>query len=182
MNHLWRLGYACEDIITNIFRVCKTHPMGEFLKLEFIKEIGMTHMRIVEGVNSLLQLSGLLAKLCKKSADPNVVNPQGWLKGPGSFGGYNALYGWGLIRFRFCLIQLILRFSREIYHPLVYSSGIPIECFQLVLFRSETRICLSVGITRLRNLWMLKLVRLILFWGEIAYILCTSFIHIALTC
>jgi len=77
MNHLWRLGYACEDIITNIFRVCKTHPMGEFLKLEFIKEIGMTHMRIVEGVNSLLQLSGLLAKLCKKSADPNVVNPQG---------------------------------------------------------------------------------------------------------
>ena len=51
--------------------------MAEFLKLEFIKEIGMTHMRIVEGVNSLLQLSGLLARLCKKSADPNVVNPQG---------------------------------------------------------------------------------------------------------
>ncbi|PRD28777.1 UNVERIFIED_CONTAM: Replication factor C subunit 2 [Trichonephila clavipes] len=35
--HLWKLGYACEDIIANIFRVCKTHEMPEYLKLEFIK-------------------------------------------------------------------------------------------------------------------------------------------------
>lgn len=40
MSHLWRLGYSPEDIITNIFRVCKTHSMAEYLKLEFIKEIG----------------------------------------------------------------------------------------------------------------------------------------------
>ena len=65
MKHLWTLGYSAEDIITNIFRVCKTHnELAEYLKLEFIKEIGFTHMRIVQGTSSLLQMSGLLAKLC----------------------------------------------------------------------------------------------------------------------
>jgi Replication factor C C-terminal domain len=37
MSHLWGLGYAPEDIISIIFRVCKTHTMPEYLKLEFIK-------------------------------------------------------------------------------------------------------------------------------------------------
>jgi len=68
MSHLWALGYAPEDIIGIIFRVAKTHAMAEYLKLEFVKEIGYTHMRIAEGVDSLLQMSGLLARLCKKSA------------------------------------------------------------------------------------------------------------------
>ena len=34
---LWDKGYSAHDIITNIFRVCKTHPMTEYLKLEYIK-------------------------------------------------------------------------------------------------------------------------------------------------
>ncbi|CAB4021073.1 replication factor C subunit 2 [Paramuricea clavata] len=68
MQHLWQMGYSPEDIITSVFRVCKVETMPEFLKLEFIKEIGFTHMRIVEGVNSLLQMSGLLARLCMKTA------------------------------------------------------------------------------------------------------------------
>jgi len=73
MAHLWHLGYSAEDIITIVFRVCKNQPMPEYLKLEFIKEIGYTHMRLAEGVQSLLQMSGLLARLCKKSAEPNVL-------------------------------------------------------------------------------------------------------------
>jgi len=72
LSHLWHLGYSAEDIITNVFRVCKTHPMPEYLKLEFIKEIGFQHMRIVQGTSSLLQMAGLLAKLCRKS-DPDLV-------------------------------------------------------------------------------------------------------------
>lgn len=68
MLHLWKLGYASQDIISNMFRVCKTITMSEFLQLEFIREIGFTHMKIAEGVTSLLQLSGLLARLCTKSA------------------------------------------------------------------------------------------------------------------
>jgi len=36
--HLWKLGYAAEDLIQNMFRVCKTiDTMSEFLMLEFLK-------------------------------------------------------------------------------------------------------------------------------------------------
>jgi replication factor C subunit 2/4 len=69
MAKLWRLGYAAEDIIGNIFRVCKRMNMQEKLKLCFIREIGQTHMKIMDGLNSLLQMSGLLAKLCEVSQD-----------------------------------------------------------------------------------------------------------------
>ena len=64
MNNLWKLGYSAEDIITNVFRVCKTMELAEFVKLEFIKEIGYTHMMVVQGSSSLLQMSALLARLC----------------------------------------------------------------------------------------------------------------------
>lgn len=37
VEQLWALGYSPEDIIGNIFRVCKTFQMAEYLKLEFIK-------------------------------------------------------------------------------------------------------------------------------------------------
>lgn len=67
LNHLWKLGYSSEDIITSVFRVCKTHNMAEFIKLEFIKEIGLTHLSLVQGTQSLLQLSGMLARLCQVS-------------------------------------------------------------------------------------------------------------------
>ncbi|KAL0037480.1 hypothetical protein WJX79_010442 [Trebouxia sp. C0005] len=63
--HLCDLGYSATDIITTLFRVVRNYKMQEFLKLEFIKEVGFCHMRISDGVNSRLQLSGLLAKLCK---------------------------------------------------------------------------------------------------------------------
>lgn len=36
-----------------------------FLTLIHTQEIGITHMGIVEGINSLLQLHGLVAKLCR---------------------------------------------------------------------------------------------------------------------
>lgn len=68
MLHMWKLGYAAEDIIVNTFRVCKTHSMRDDLKLEFVKEIGYTQMRTLQGVHSLLQMAGLLARLCMKNA------------------------------------------------------------------------------------------------------------------
>ncbi|CAG0924624.1 unnamed protein product [Notodromas monacha] len=68
MNGLWKMGYAPEDIISNVFRVCKTAEMPEMLKLDFIKEISVTQLRIVKGVQSLLQLSALLARLCQISS------------------------------------------------------------------------------------------------------------------
>ncbi|OWA50285.1 Replication factor C subunit 2 [Hypsibius exemplaris] len=65
LHFLWGLGYAAEDIIGIIFRVCKFHPMADLVKLEYIKEIGLTHKKIAEGLGTLIQLSGLIARLCR---------------------------------------------------------------------------------------------------------------------
>ncbi|KAG6971119.1 hypothetical protein JG688_00004567 [Phytophthora aleatoria] len=62
---LWKSGYSSLDIIGTVFRVCKALPMeDEKLKLEFIKLIGTTHMCIADGVSTLLQIHGLVARLC----------------------------------------------------------------------------------------------------------------------
>jgi replication factor C subunit 2/4 len=58
-------GYSGMDIINTLFRVCKTVEFDdEGRKLLFIKEIGYAHIRIADGVASLLQLNGLIARLC----------------------------------------------------------------------------------------------------------------------
>ncbi|KAI9808533.1 MAG: replication factor C subunit 4 [Sarcosagium campestre] len=59
--------------LCTMFRVTKTIPsLSEHSKLEFIKEIGFTHMRILEGVQTLLQLSGCIARLCKINMKPQL--------------------------------------------------------------------------------------------------------------
>jgi len=63
---LWETGYSCSDIIGTLFKVAKMCDMPEALKLEYLKEIGFTHMRIADGVGTLLQLLGLAARLCQK--------------------------------------------------------------------------------------------------------------------
>lgn len=76
MKTLYSLGYAAEDIISNMFRVTKSHQgLAEFVKLEFVKQIGLTHMTILQGLGSLLQLSSLLANLCLIVQDkkPTIV-------------------------------------------------------------------------------------------------------------
>lgn len=70
------LGYSPHDIISTMFRVTKTIPtLSEHSKLEFIKEIGFTHMRILDGVQTLLQLSGCVAKLCRINMKPDLFVP-----------------------------------------------------------------------------------------------------------
>jgi replication factor C subunit 2/4 len=66
LQKLWTLGYAPSDIIGTLFKVTKAHlELSEGKKLEFLREIGFTHMRIANGVNSLLQLLGLMGRLCQ---------------------------------------------------------------------------------------------------------------------
>eukprot|EP00668_Euglena_longa_P032276 GGOE01041580.1.p2 GENE.GGOE01041580.1~~GGOE01041580.1.p2 ORF type:complete len:350 (+),score=131.10 GGOE01041580.1:123-1052(+) len=64
---LWNKGYAAADIITTFFKVVQALKVDERTQLEFLRLIGECHMRIVEGVASQLQLSGLLARMCKYS-------------------------------------------------------------------------------------------------------------------
>ena len=73
LKELWGLGYSCHDIVGTMFRVVKTMPgLTEHTRLEFIREIGFTHMRVLEGLQTLLQLQGCLARLCKINMDPQL--------------------------------------------------------------------------------------------------------------
>lgn len=77
---LCALGYAAVDIIATFFRVAKMMPrerLAEPVQLEFIKQIGTVHMRILEGVTSRLQLAGLLASLCLVAAPAELSIPIG---------------------------------------------------------------------------------------------------------
>uniref|UniRef100_A0A7S2RAW0 AAA+ ATPase domain-containing protein n=1 Tax=Rhizochromulina marina TaxID=1034831 RepID=A0A7S2RAW0_9STRA len=65
---LWDEGYSAMDIIGTLFKMCKASKMDETLQLEYIKEIGFTHMRISDGMNTYLQLAGLLGRLTKTNA------------------------------------------------------------------------------------------------------------------
>lgn len=69
MKVLFDMGYAPVDIIGTVFQVVKNFTvergMAEWTQLQFIKEIGATHMRILEGQTSLIQLTGLVARLAR---------------------------------------------------------------------------------------------------------------------
>lgn len=64
MDALWEKGYSAIDIVTTMFRVSKNfEKFGENQRLLFMKEIGFTHMRVLEGIGSKLQITGLISKL-----------------------------------------------------------------------------------------------------------------------
>eukprot|EP01135_Chromosphaera_perkinsii_P011330 Nk52_evm10s2377 gene=Nk52_evmTU10s2377 len=82
MQQLWGDGYSAVDIVTTLFRVVKQAQevpnnnntntkegeeglvLPEVVKLAFVKEIGVTHLRVADGLGSLMQLTGLCARLC----------------------------------------------------------------------------------------------------------------------
>jgi replication factor C subunit 2/4 len=69
LRSLWTNGYAAIDIVGTLFRVTKNSDLPEKIKLQFIKEISFTHMKIADGCNSLLQLTGLCGRLCQLALD-----------------------------------------------------------------------------------------------------------------
>lgn len=78
-------GYSIVDILDTLFKVIKKsspentasapkttqNSPNISLRMEYIKEIGMTHMHVTKGIDSLLQMNALIARLCNVSA---VVN------------------------------------------------------------------------------------------------------------
>jgi hypothetical protein len=46
-------------------QVTRALDMPEPQKLDFIREIGFSHMRIAQGLNTQLQLLGCVARLCQ---------------------------------------------------------------------------------------------------------------------
>lgn len=69
---LWDNGYSAIDIVGTFFRVLKyTTKFPDHLQLGMLKEVGLTQLRVVEGSNSLLQLSAMLAKMIPAEKSSN---------------------------------------------------------------------------------------------------------------
>ena len=51
-------GYSAQDVIQTLSRVTRSMDMPEKTKLDFLQVLGTVHMRILDGTDSLLQLSG----------------------------------------------------------------------------------------------------------------------------
>lgn len=66
---LWSKGYSAIDIIGTLFRVAKTADVPPKLLLTFMKEIGFAHMRIASGLNTKLQITGLLSRMCRAALE-----------------------------------------------------------------------------------------------------------------
>jgi replication factor C subunit 2/4 len=64
---LWIQGYSPLDIIGSLYKVVTNYSMNENLQLKFLKELAILRMRLLDGVCTLLQVHGCLAKLCELS-------------------------------------------------------------------------------------------------------------------
>merc|ERR1712232_248055 len=63
LHEIWKQGYSATDIISTFSRVAKNFDAPEHTKLEWLKEIGLTHMRVTSGAQGLLQLDAMVSKL-----------------------------------------------------------------------------------------------------------------------
>mmetsp|Transcript_72488 Transcript_72488/g.136925 ORF Transcript_72488/g.136925 Transcript_72488/m.136925 type:complete len:318 (-) Transcript_72488:72-1025(-) len=62
VHDIFKQGYSTTDIISTFARVVKTYDAPEHIKLEWLKEVGLTHMRVNSGAHGLLQLDALVCK------------------------------------------------------------------------------------------------------------------------
>lgn len=70
LTDLYKLGYCTEDIVSSMFRVVKSNAkLKEYEKLEYLKQIGIVQIRVVQGVNSVLQMKGLISHFVNKSKE-----------------------------------------------------------------------------------------------------------------
>ncbi|KAI9672139.1 MAG: replication factor C subunit 4 [Alyxoria varia] len=68
LQELWELGYSANDVVSTMFKVAKSMPgVSEGARLDVVREIGWCHMRVLEGVQTLTQLSGCVAKIARLS-------------------------------------------------------------------------------------------------------------------
>ena len=66
LENLYKKGYSVGDIIGAFLRVLKNFEMREDLKIEFIKQVAIIHLRVVaDGVQTINQIGGLVARLCQ---------------------------------------------------------------------------------------------------------------------
>jgi len=62
IHEIFQQGYSTTDIISSVARVVKMFDVPENIKLEWLKEVGLTHMRVNAGAQGLLHLDALISK------------------------------------------------------------------------------------------------------------------------
>ena len=62
---LWVQGYSPLDIVGSLYRVTSGIDMPEHMHLLYLRELAVLRMRLLDGINSQLQINGCLAKLCE---------------------------------------------------------------------------------------------------------------------
>jgi replication factor C subunit 2/4 len=62
---LWVQGYSPLDIIGSLYKVVTNYTMNEHMQLKYLKELAVLRMRLLDGVCTLLQVHGCLARLCE---------------------------------------------------------------------------------------------------------------------
>merc|ERR1719230_821718 len=67
VHEIWKQGYSSVDIISTFSKVAKQMDAPEHIKLEWLKEIGLTHMKVNAGCTGLLQLDALVGKFIQAS-------------------------------------------------------------------------------------------------------------------
>ncbi len=71
-------GYTLLDVINTMGNVCKDMDMEDEVKIKFIEAILHCHIKIVDGLNTLNQITGLISKLCQinmKNTSPGSLPP-----------------------------------------------------------------------------------------------------------
>jgi replication factor C subunit 2/4 len=62
VHEIFKQGYSTTDIISTFARVAKYFECPEHIKLAWLKEIGLVHMRVNAGAHGLLQLDAMVCK------------------------------------------------------------------------------------------------------------------------
>lgn len=74
LHGLLQQGYHSRDILTTLFRVVSANPdLIEYMKLEYMREIGLMQAKALKGIDSPLQLAGLVAKLSQVKRNAMIV-------------------------------------------------------------------------------------------------------------
>jgi replication factor C subunit 2/4 len=63
---LYNSGYSTLDIVNTILNECRNCDIKEETKFLFIKEIGDAYYNMTNGIDSIIQLTGLISKMCEK--------------------------------------------------------------------------------------------------------------------
>jgi len=62
VHDIWKQGYSTTDIISTFARVAKNAEAPENIKLEWLKQIGITHMRVTAGATGLVHIDAMVCR------------------------------------------------------------------------------------------------------------------------